>query len=91
MKKSKDLKIKKFEFIFIEKDDENISEIMKFCGISEKTLAEELDYHYGGDIFMITKNKNVDDLIGYYLIKVDGSIIIAEPTLFNSLFEVVRP
>ena len=89
MKKSEKLKLKNFEFILVEKDDANISQIMSFCGISKNNIEEELNYHYGGDTFMITKNKNVDDLIGYYLIKSNEKIIVIDSKIFNYLFELI--
>lgn len=68
-----DFKAKDFTYIKIESDDANLEDVLRFSGVAEKDIPNEMVFHKEGDSFKI-KGKQVYEYEGHYVVKwADGS------------------
>jgi hypothetical protein len=89
MTQSNTIAIKPFDFIHIKSNDNNIDEIMLFCGVSKDNLKQERIYHDEGDDFCYQGYNSVATIIGDYLIKApDGTITHASGVLMDLFFKL---
>lgn len=84
-----DVKVRKFEFLRVEKDCENIAQVMRFCGVEDKDIEQELIYHNGGDPYLIKNDTDAYSAAGCILIKFSDSdsIEVLNESLFFQFFE----
>lgn len=88
IKTSNSLRLKDFEALKIEKDVANIEEILKFCGIKEEDIEQELIFHNEGDTFLINGTHDSYHYQESYIIKDETGIFLVMPETFNRLFSV---
>lgn len=88
MKSKSHLSINEFEFIYVEKDDQNITELLLFCGVKQEDIEQELIFHTEGDPFHYSEFRTLDDAIGSYLIKHKDDIFQMPEHTFKILFNV---
>jgi CBS domain containing-hemolysin-like protein len=62
---------------------------MKFCGISDSDIEQELIFHNEGDSFLVNGNIDIDKLENKYLIKNKNEIFYIDYKTFNNLFAII--
>ena len=63
-KQSGELQLNPFEFIKVGESYENIADIMRFCGVPESRLDDEICYFDNGDVFIFTDANGIAICIG---------------------------